>query len=219
MVCTASTRSSDAVCGAFARIGRHFAVLGSMSENKQSSAPTSAPIGSNLQRLRVQRGLSIPELAQSSGVSERLLADVEAGSLSPTIKLLWSIATALRVPFSTLIASAGRTDISRSQAQGERRKPARVVRRALLPTSRSERHTEVYELKLAAHACEDAPLYPEDALETLLVTKGSVVVESQLEQQLLQTGDSIELRGDSERAYLNPTDSEAVLYVMVAPRR
>jgi len=192
-----------------------------MSEKKHASASAAAPIGSNLQRLRMQRGLSIHELAHSSGVSEQLLAEVEAGSLSPTIKLLWSIANALRVPFSTLLQNATRPNVARDEQPRERRlsSAAPVVRRAVLPTSRSEQNTEVYELKLPAHASEAAPRYSSASLETLLVTKGSVVVESEDEPHLLQTGDSLALRGDSERWYMNPSDAEAVLYVMVAPQR
>jgi transcriptional regulator with XRE-family HTH domain len=205
-----------------------------MPQKKRSTAPASAPIGSNLQRLRLQRGLSIPELAQHAGVSEPMLADVEAGSLSPSIKLLWSIATALRVPFGTLVQSASERALPNlravpptareleraSESPNEQPRTSSVARRSLLPTAAQPgRRTEVHEVKLGARSSESAALYPHGTRETVLVTAGSVIVQTELEQHELRTGESVELDGDRERSYRNPGESRAVLYIMVAPQR
>lgn len=184
-----------------------------MSQKKPAFDP-SAPIGNNVHRLRVQLGLSLPELAETSGVSEHLLADVEAGSLSPSIKLLWSLATALKVPFSTLVQK--RADVAAVGAP--RAAPEAAVRRSLLPPAPSPgTRTELHELKLPAHARERAERYPRKTKVTLLATAGTVVIETEHAQRVLHTGESLELHGDEPSAYLNPTDTGAVLYVMVAP--
>src|SRR5436309_12578198 len=60
-------------------------------------------LGPNLRRLRSKRGLSLERLARRSGVSRAMLSQVELGQSAPTINLLWKIARALDVPFSSLI--------------------------------------------------------------------------------------------------------------------
>jgi transcriptional regulator with XRE-family HTH domain len=60
-------------------------------------------IGSNLRRLRVERGLSLAELAAQSGVAKATLANVEQGRGNPTIETLWALAIGLGVAFSDLM--------------------------------------------------------------------------------------------------------------------
>src|SRR5262249_33086824 len=64
-------------------------------------------VGENLRRLRTQRGLSLEKLSKASGVSRAMLGQVELGQSAPTINVLWKIARALGVPFSTLITQRG----------------------------------------------------------------------------------------------------------------
>jgi len=60
-------------------------------------------VGANLRRLRVKRGLSLERMAKASGVSRAMLGQIELGQSTPTINVVWKIARALDVSFSTLI--------------------------------------------------------------------------------------------------------------------
>ena len=66
-------------------------------------------LGANLRRIRTKRGLSLERLAAESGVSRAMLSQIELGHSTPTINLLWKVATALDVPFSALISARDRT--------------------------------------------------------------------------------------------------------------
>jgi DNA-binding XRE family transcriptional regulator len=55
-------------------------------------------IGRNLRRLRRRRGLSLERLAKASGVSRAMLGQIELERSTPTINVVWKIATALDVP-------------------------------------------------------------------------------------------------------------------------
>src|SRR5260221_11991302 len=70
---------------------------------RDSSSDLTPVVGANLRRLRVKRGLSLERLARASGVSRAMLSQIELGQSTPTINLLWKIACALGVTFSTLI--------------------------------------------------------------------------------------------------------------------
>ena len=62
-------------------------------------------VGRNLRRLRLRQGHSLERLAKHSGVSRAMLGQIETGKSAPTIGLLWKVATALGVPFASLIAA------------------------------------------------------------------------------------------------------------------
>ena len=61
-------------------------------------------VGQNIKRLRSRRNLSLEALAKISGVSRAMLGQIETGRSVPTINVVWKIACAFDVPFSTLIA-------------------------------------------------------------------------------------------------------------------
>jgi transcriptional regulator with XRE-family HTH domain len=61
-------------------------------------------VADNLRRLRVERGVSVSELARRSGVGRGPLTGLEAGRANPTIETLWALADALGAPFGDLVA-------------------------------------------------------------------------------------------------------------------
>ena len=64
------------------------------------------PFGTVLRRLRTDRGYTIEEAAQRSGVTANYLGDVERGQRNPTMKVVARILAGLRVTwveFATLL--------------------------------------------------------------------------------------------------------------------
>ncbi len=68
----------------------------------------SLALGQNLRRLRTRQGLSLERFAQKSGVSRAMLGQIENGRSVPTIGVVWKVAKALDVPFSSLLTAARR---------------------------------------------------------------------------------------------------------------
>lgn len=62
-----------------------------------------AIIAANLKRLRMERNLSLGQLAELSGVSKVMLGQIEKGDSNPTINMLWKIANGLKVPYTVLL--------------------------------------------------------------------------------------------------------------------
>lgn len=69
----------------------------------QTAADLAEMLSRNLRRLRTRRGHSLERLARQSGVSRAMLGQIETGKSVPTISVLWKIATALDVPFASLL--------------------------------------------------------------------------------------------------------------------
>ena len=66
--------------------------------------PLLQQLGTTVRALRGQRAWSRRDLADRAGISERFLADVEAGTANPSILRLQSLAGALGVELSVLVA-------------------------------------------------------------------------------------------------------------------
>ena len=63
-------------------------------------------VATNVRAMRSSAGLTLPELAERSGLGRSTLAQLESGQANPSIETLWAIAAALGVPFGRLIEAA-----------------------------------------------------------------------------------------------------------------
>jgi transcriptional regulator with XRE-family HTH domain len=182
------------------------------------SADLSSILGRNLRRLRTQRGHSLERLAKLSGVSRAMLGQIETGKSTPTISLLWKVATALDVPFATLLAAettSGTAVLRREEAKLLSSSDGRFTSRALFPFD-SERRVEFYELRLAPNHHEDAEAHAPGTKENLIVTRGTAEITSAHEGPvILAEGDAILFEADVPHSYRNLTSVEAVLYLVM----
>ncbi len=177
-----------------------------------------AIVGRNLKRLRTRRGHSLERLARLSGVSRAMLSQIETGKSAPTINLLWKVATALGVPFATLMNGQeirGTTVLLKDRAKILTSSGGKFSSRALFPFS-GERHVEFYELRLAPNHREDAEGHAPGTLENLVVTQGTVeIVAGRDAPQVLGEGDAIAFEADVPHSYRNLRATEAVMYLVM----
>ncbi|MBX6396153.1 MAG: helix-turn-helix transcriptional regulator [Alicyclobacillaceae bacterium] len=64
-------------------------------------------IGERLKELRLQRGMTVRELAEKAGVSQSYVYAVEAGTRGSRVDKLMRIARALDVDIATLVGDGG----------------------------------------------------------------------------------------------------------------
>jgi len=182
--------------------------------------PTSdlAPVvGANLRRLRVKRALSLEKLSKLSGVSRAMLGQIELGQSAPTINVLWKISTALGVPFSGLIGqrqAGGVLVLKGESAKTLTSHDGTFSSRALFPFD-EPRRVEFYELRLKPKGEEHADAHAPGTVENLVVSRGTVEIEVDGARQVLAQGDAIVFEADSPHVYRNPSDAEAVMYLVM----
>lgn len=184
-------------------------------------APPDAPdlgpiVGANLRRLRGQRGLTLDKLAAASGVSRAMLNQIELGQSAPTINVLWKIARALDVTFSSLITAGGKGSVV-LRAAGARRLSSGdggFVSRPLFPAD-APRRVELYELRIAPGKVERAEPHPPGTTEHLVVNAGALEITVGAERHQLATGDAILFEADVPHAYANRGDRPAVVYLVM----
>jgi transcriptional regulator with XRE-family HTH domain len=182
------------------------------------SVELSAILGKNLRRLRTRRGHSLERLAKLSGVSCAMLGQIETGKSTPTISLLWKVATTLDVPFANLLAAQathGTTVFRRDAAKILSSSDGRFTSRALFPFE-NERRVEFYELHLASSHREDAEAHAPGTKENLIVAKGAVEISTAKERPVtLVEGDAVLFEADVPHSCRNLGSTEAVLYLVM----
>jgi transcriptional regulator with XRE-family HTH domain len=174
-------------------------------------------IGTNLRSLRVGRGLSLEALARLSGVSRAMIGQIEGGRSMPTIGLLWKIAKALEVPFSTLLGSSAGDSVvvlRASEAKVLSSPDGAFTSRALFPFD-AGRRTEFYQLVLQPGAVEFAEGHAPGTSENLMVSQGVVEIEVRNETLRLLAGDAIYFQADGPHTYRNPGDEKAVMFLVM----
>lgn len=69
-----------------------------------STAPDSRALAEHLRRLRTDLGMSLQDLAATSGISRATLSRIENAEVSPTAETLGRLASAFALPISRLLA-------------------------------------------------------------------------------------------------------------------
>lgn len=174
-------------------------------------------IGANVRRLRKQRELSLDNLAQRSHVSRAMLSQIELGRSTPTITVLWKIATALEVPFSALLSGRqqeGVCVVPHTEGKVLFSQDGGFCSRALFPFDKPRR-VEFYELRLKGYAVEHAKPHPPGTVENLVLSQGHVEILVAGEEYPLTPGDAIMFEADVAHTYRNSGDIEAVIYLVM----
>jgi transcriptional regulator with XRE-family HTH domain len=177
-------------------------------------------VADHLRERRKARGMSLDDLARSSGVSRAALSQVETCKSNPTVGLLWKIAVGLGVPFADLIGErrTGATVLRRSDAQVLRSLDGKLESRPLAPAGSSPL-VELYELRLAARSTHASEAHASGTRELLAVLTGSLRLRVADELYELGSGDSVAFAADRPHSYENPGSADARYYDLILYER
>lgn len=180
-----------------------------------------AVVGENLAALRRARGLSLDVLARLTGLARSLLGQIELGTISPSVSVVWKLARAFDVPFSAMLATAQPAAISVLTAATAKRivgNDGRFSSRALYPLA-GEPDAEFYELVLAPYSREDAQPHQPGTRENLVVAAGRLELTVGTEHFTLTKGDAIVFGADVPHSYENAVREECWIYLVMTYRK
>ncbi len=150
-------------------------------------------------------------------MSRAMLSQVERGKSTPTINVLWKIARALGIPFSTFLSDGLETEsvvLRSATAKVLTSRDGTFSSRALFPHG-SPRLVEFYELQLSPHSVERAEKHPPGTQENLAVASGAMTLVIAGRREHLDTGDAILFSADSAHEYWNEGDEVVHAYLVM----
>lgn len=177
-----------------------------------------AVIGNNLRELRTARQLSLDATARLTGLSRTLLGQIELGTNTPSVGVVWRIARAFEVPFAALLSAPKTTTTALLKKANAKRlvsADGRFSSRALFPFGDAGK-VEFYELWLAGHGKEEAEAHQAGTRENLVVTRGRVVIEFSGATHELSEGDAIVFGADVPHSYRNPASEECWMHLVMS---
>lgn len=182
-----------------------------------------AAVGRNLAELRTDRGMALETVAERSGIRVALLRALENGRAVPSLRAIWHLATALRVPFGRLLAHTALSRGGDADFFLQRAPEGHVIRSAdgrfasrPLFAEGDPRAPEVYELTLAPGCVEDALPHAPMTFEHLTVVRGRLRVRSEGSVAELGPGDALFFRADRPHGYENPGLDETVVHLVMS---
>ncbi len=159
-------------------------------------------IGPVIQRCRKERGLTLEQLADKSGVSKSMLSQVERGQANPTFAVLWSLTRALRIEFADLIeggAIQGRDHpiiITSVTTTPEMKSADGLCRLRILSPARLAGGTEWYDVQLEPGGTLVSSAHAPGAFEHLTALVEKIEVTCDGASSVLEPGETARYPAD-----------------------
>uniref|UniRef100_A0A7C1SZN8 XRE family transcriptional regulator n=1 Tax=Agrobacterium albertimagni TaxID=147266 RepID=A0A7C1SZN8_9HYPH len=170
-------------------------------------------VAERLKRLRVERGLTLDQLADLSGVSRAMISRIERSEASPTAALLARLCSALGVSLSVFFASTEveQSPLSRRADQPVWRDPESGYLRRAVSSQVAGSRTDIVEVEFPAGAEVRFPGRPSGRSQTQHVWVFDGVIELTVGETVhrLEAGDCLFMNVGDVHGYRNPTDQPA----------
>jgi len=175
-----------------------------------------APIGAKLRSTRIAQGLTLAQVAESSGLSKGFLSRVERDETSPSVATLVQLCQVLSLPVGALFAEPEIQRITRSEAPHINLGGVGVTE--LLMSPRGEERVQLLRSSLEPGAHGGAELYTVNCdVEVLHVISGGVTVRFADRTVRLEAGDALTFPGREPHTWQAADDEGAELCWVLAP--
>ncbi|MCA4132504.1 helix-turn-helix domain-containing protein [Arthrobacter sp. M4] len=176
-----------------------------------------ALLPSRIRELRRNRGMTLGQVAEQTGLSVAMLSQVERGLSDPSLESLRRLAEALQVPLFDLFRAEGPEPVAVIR-HGERRLVSSPnLHVTYSQVSRTGGKVEVLEATLDPGAASSESPRSHVSEECVLVLEGSLVAEIDGTEYALGTGDSCHFDSALPHRFLNPHPDKARFIVSVTP--
>jgi transcriptional regulator with XRE-family HTH domain len=170
-------------------------------------------IGQRLRTLRDVRGLSLRDLAATSGVSAPMLSQVERGETSPSLDIATRIASGFDLTLSQLLRldEEPHVVVIRDRERRTTRRDGHSIQE-LTPPLPGQRHAVTEHVLKAGGATAkpgDPPLHEPGSRETVVVQQGALVLNLGDDRYELKTGDTVTFDADLPHHFENPGKKES----------
>lgn len=176
-------------------------------------------IGSNIQRIRKEEGLTLDALAERSGVSKAMLSQIESDKVNPTVLTIWKIARGLEVELDAILKGSWEPVRKFSVTKSADVATLDTVEhgphiRVYSPLAMAE-DLEIYQLTFDPGTALISGAHAARSEEYLTILEGRVRVEAGERSAELAAGDFIVYHCDIDHVIENPYEETARLHMVV----
>ncbi|MEV6693718.1 XRE family transcriptional regulator [Micromonospora sp. NPDC051196] len=171
-----------------------------------------AAVGARLRALRKNRGTTLSELADTTGISVSTLSRLESGQRRPTLELLLPLARAHQVPLDELVGAPAVGD--------PRVRPRPIVRHGVtfLPLTRRPGGLQAFKQILPPHSPTDAQPQSHEGYEWLYVLSGRLRLRLGEHDLILEPGEVAEFDTRTPHCISNPDPEPAEVLTLFGPQ-
>lgn len=205
-----------------------FAILETANAMPAAKKPTHHPadainenLGRRVKKLRADRGWSLEELANVSGVSKSMLSEIEREKANPTLTVTYRIARAFGLNLQELIEtseSASTIQVIRSTERSQIYRSDKQCEIRTLSPLNLEKEAEFYQVTLKPKGELRSQAHYEGTREFITVEQGRLRIESGKDAVDLGKDDSATYRADIPHAIVNQGTEKAVVFLVVIYR-
>ncbi|WP_457255935.1 helix-turn-helix domain-containing protein [Pedococcus sp. P5_B7] len=171
----------------------------------------SLTIGARVKDLRHARRWTLDQLATATGVSRRMLVNVEQGTANPSVGTLLRISDALGVGLPALVEQPDpqRVKVTRRGAGAALWTGAAGGRGVLVAGTAPPDVLELWDWTLGPGDQHGSEAHSPGTKELLQVLDGAITLTVAGESIVLQSGDAVSFPGDVAHGYANPETEAA----------
>jgi XRE family transcriptional regulator, regulator of sulfur utilization len=172
-------------------------------------------LGDRVQSLRIDRGLTLRDLADRSDVSVSMLSSVERGEKAPTVVVLDRIARGLDVTLANMVAEdhADRVIVRRAADQDRVEEPGGWQRTILSPVVPGVNFEWIRSTLPPGCDAGTFPAYAAGSHEFVAVQSGILTLTIDERELSLSTGDSVYFAADARHGYANRGQTRCIYHV------
>ena len=175
--------------------------------------PVLEAVGPRLKALRVERGTTLGQLSESTGISVSTLSRLESGGRKPTLELLLPLARAHQVALDELVDAPDTGD------PRVRPRPLHRWGMTLLPLTRRSEGLQAYKMIMPPNPPERRPEQrTHEGYEWLYVLSGRIRLLLGPHDLVLEAGEVAEFDTRTPHWFGNPGPGEAELLSLLGPQ-
>ena len=161
-------------------------------------------IAMNLNRIRKSKGMSLDTVAEQTGVSKSMLAQIEKGTANPSIGVLGKIVSGLRITFDDLLQTPVMDSylVHIKNLVPTKEIPGQYRVMTCFPIE-DNYQVEIYRIEIAPGGTYISGGHGERTREYISVLMGDLTIETKGKTEPVSVEDSYRFESDSEHCYRN----------------
>lgn len=173
-------------------------------------------ISNTLKKTRAEKGLTLEETSNLTGVSKAMLGQIERAESTPTISTLWKISTGLKISFSEFLSNS---QISNNALVIDELEPVfesdgKMILYNVFPFNPLTGF-EYFYIKLLPGAHHVSSPHKSSTEEYVVVTQGTLEIVIGNKAYVLKAPAALSFKADEFHEYNNPYDEEVIFQNIV----